>query len=156
MIISYEISTISRPQDLIYEVKIVSSNTWCLLATNYYFFQCYLISPWTKWTPFRRRHFQMHFFNEKVWISIGISLNFVPKRPIVNNPALFQIMAWHQIGDKPLSEPLLTWCTHSYTVKCHYNACHYNANASLTQSILGSQTAPTCPHDHPRVAQHLG
>ena len=45
---------------------------------------------------------------------------------------------------------------HWYTVKCHYNACHYNANASLTRSILGSQTAPTCPHDHPRVAQHMG
>ena len=44
----------------------------------------------------------------------------------------------------------------SSTVKCHYNACHYNANASLTRSILGSQTAPTCPHDHPRVAQHMG
>ena len=42
------------------------------------------------------------------------------------------------------------------TVKCHYNACHYNANASLTRSNLGSQTAPTCPHDHPRVAQHMG
>ena len=43
-----------------------------------------------------------------------------------------------------------------HTVKCHYNACHYNANASLTRSSLGSQTAPTCPHDHPRVAQHMG
>ena len=32
------------------------------------------------------------------------------------------------------------------TVKCHYNACHYNANASLTRSILGSQTAPTLWH----------
>ena len=42
------------------------------------------------------------------------------------------------------------------TVKFHYNACHYNANASLTRSILGSQTASTCPHDHPRVAQHMG
>ena len=31
------------------------------------------------------------------------------------------------------------------TVKCHYNACHYNANASLTRSILGSQTAPSWP-----------
>ena len=41
------------------------------------------------------------------------------------------------------------------TVKCHYNTCHYNANASLKRSILGSQTAPTCPHDHPRVAQHM-
>ena len=42
------------------------------------------------------------------------------------------------------------------TVKCHYKACHYNANASLTWSILGSQTAPTCPHDQPWVAQHMG
>ena len=42
------------------------------------------------------------------------------------------------------------------TVKCYYNACHYNANASLTRSILGSQTAPTCPHNHPQVAQHMG
>ena len=32
------------------------------------------------------------------------------------------------------------------TVKCHYNACHYSANASLTRSILGSQTAPTSWH----------
>ena len=32
-----------------------------------------------------------------------------------------------------------------YTVKRHYNACHYNANASLTRSILGSQTAPSWP-----------
>ena len=31
------------------------------------------------------------------------------------------------------------------TVKCHYNVCHYNANASLTRSILGSQTAPSWP-----------
>ena len=43
-----------------------------------------------------------------------------------------------------------------YTVKHHYNARHYNANASLMQSILGSQIAPTCPHDHPQVAQHMG
>ena len=42
------------------------------------------------------------------------------------------------------------------TVKCHYNACHYNTNASLTRSILGSQTAPTCPHNHLQVAQHMG
>ena len=41
----------------------------------------------------------------------------------------------------------LKWDKDLHTVKCHYNACHYNANASLTRSILGSQTAPTClPH----------
>ena len=34
--------------------------------------------------------------------------------------------------------------------------CHYNVNTSLMRLILGSQTAPTCPHDHPRVDQLLG
>ena len=37
------------------------------------------------------------------------------------------------------------WMWEKDTVKCHYNACHYNANASLTRSILGSQTAPSWP-----------
>ena len=44
------------------------------------------------------------FFNENVWISIEISLKFVPKGPINNIPALVQIMAWRRLGDKPLSE----------------------------------------------------
>ena len=55
----------------------------------------------TKWTTFRKRI----FFNENVWISIKISLKFVPKGPINNIPALVQIMAWCHSGDKPLYEP---------------------------------------------------
>ena len=47
--------------------------------------------------------------NEKFCISAKISLNFVPKGSIDNDPALIQIMAWHRKGDKPLSEPMLTW-----------------------------------------------
>ena len=47
------------------------------------------------------------FLNEKVWISIKISLEFVPKGSISNSPALVQIMAWRRLGDKPLSEPIL-------------------------------------------------
>ena len=47
------------------------------------------------------------FFNENVWISMKISLKFVPKGPINNIPALVQIMAWHRSGDKPLSEPMM-------------------------------------------------
>ena len=46
-------------------------------------------------------------FNENVWISIKISLKFVPKGPINNIPALVQIMAWRRSGDKPLSEPMM-------------------------------------------------
>ena len=51
--------------------------------------------------------FKRIFSNENVRISIKISLKFVPKGPIKNNPALVQIMAWHRSGDKPLSEPMM-------------------------------------------------
>ena len=45
--------------------------------------------------------FKRIFLNENVRISIKISLKFIPKGPINNNPALVQIMAW------PLSEPMM-------------------------------------------------
>ena len=51
--------------------------------------------------------FKCIFLNQNVWIPIEISLTFVPKGSINNNPALFQIMAWRRPGDKPLSEPMM-------------------------------------------------
>ena len=51
--------------------------------------------------------FKRIFMNENTWISIKISLKFVPKGPINNIPALVQIMASRQTGDKPLSEPMM-------------------------------------------------
>ena len=51
--------------------------------------------------------FKRIFFNENAWISIKISLKFVPKGPINNIPALIQMMAWRRSGDKPLSEPMM-------------------------------------------------
>ena len=55
------------------------------------------------------RHFADDIFkcvllNENVWMSIKISLTFVPKDLVNNIPALVQIMAWRRPGDKPLSE----------------------------------------------------
>ena len=47
------------------------------------------------------------FLNENIWISIDISLKFVPKGLIDNMAALVQIMAWRRPGDKPLSEPMM-------------------------------------------------
>ena len=71
--------------------------------------------PWTKSSPFRRRYFQMLFFvNEKFCIFIKISLKFVINGPIGNNRALASIMAWHRIGVKPLSEPMLIQFTDAY------------------------------------------
>ena len=56
------------------------------------------------------------FVNEKFCILIKISLKFVPKGPINNNPALVQIMAWHRTGNKPLSEVLNQCSSESLTI----------------------------------------
>ena len=60
-----------------------------------------------KWLPFSRQHFHIHFWKENVWISIKISLKFVPKGLIKNIAALVQIMARRLPGDKLLSEPMM-------------------------------------------------
>ena len=51
--------------------------------------------------------FKCIFLNQNVWISIKISLKFVPKFRINIIPAMVQIMAWRWSGDKPLFEPMV-------------------------------------------------
>ena len=58
--------------------------------------------------------FKCIFLNENVWILIKISLKFDPKGLIDNMPPLVQLMAWHQIGDKPLFEAMMTLLTDAY------------------------------------------
>ena len=58
--------------------------------------------------------FKCIFFNENNRIPIRISLKFVPKSPIDNKPVLFQAMAWHRTGNKPLPELMLTQSTDAY------------------------------------------
>ena len=58
--------------------------------------------------------FQWIFLNENVWISINISLKFVPRGPINNIPTLVQVMARRrpglhiQIGWPPEGSPIDT------------------------------------------------
>ena len=59
-------------------------------------------------------NFKCIFWNENDKILIPISLKFVPRSPIDNKPALVQVMAWRQTGDKPLPEPMLTLFTDAY------------------------------------------
>ena len=59
-------------------------------------------------------NFKCIFLNENHRILNQISLKFVPKGSIYNIPALVQIMAWRQIGDKSFSEPMLTRFTGAY------------------------------------------
>ena len=76
-----------------------------------------------------RRHFANEFFiniflNKNVWISIVISLRFVPKGKIDNIPALVHIMAWHRPSDKPLSEPTMVGLpTHICVTRPHWFNC---------------------------------
>ena len=66
--------------------------------------------------------FKCIFLNENVWILIEISLKFVPRDQIDNIPSLVQIMAWNRPGNKPLSEPMLTYLHHSASMSEHVEA----------------------------------
>ena len=71
------------------------------------FTEVYTLRPRQNRLLFSRRHFQIHFLNENVLISIKISLKFVPKCPINSIPILVLIMAWWRPGHKPLSGPIM-------------------------------------------------
>ena len=86
--------------------------------------------------------FKCIFLNENVWISIKISLKFVPKGPINNIPSLFQIMAWRRPGDKPLSEAMMVnlpthiCVTRPQWVKNSSYISRYASNRPIACSIL--------------------
>ena len=57
----------------------------------------YLNPPWNRMAVMPAGNiFKYIFLNENLWISLNISLNFVPKGHINNVPALVQIMAWRR------------------------------------------------------------
>ena len=51
--------------------------------------------------------FKLIFMNENDIILIQISLRFVPRSLIDNNPSLVRVMAWRRTGNNPLPEPML-------------------------------------------------
>ena len=58
--------------------------------------------------------FKRLILNENLLIQIEISLKFVFEGVINNIPALVYIMAWRLTGDKPLSEPMMTYSIDAY------------------------------------------
>ena len=50
--------------------------------------------------------FKHIFLNKGICILNDFSLKFVPKGPIDDNTSLFHVMAWYQIGYKPLPKPM--------------------------------------------------
>ena len=96
------------------------NSCWCQDTEYEMYWGHFLLFPWQQtisvFNTLRPRQngrrfaddtFKRNFLNENVRISIKISLEFVPKGPINNIPALVQIMVWRRSGDKPLSEPMM-------------------------------------------------
>ena len=73
--------------------------------------------------------------NENVWITINISLKFVPKCQIKIISALVQIMAWCRTGDKPLPEPVMTWFTDTYRQISNISRT-YTPNFNVSRLVL--------------------
>ena len=81
---------------------------FCTLPQGFYLGQQFnTLRPRQNGRHFADDIFKCIFLNENVWISIKISLKFVPKGRINNIPSLVQIMVWRRPGDKPLSEPMM-------------------------------------------------
>ena len=73
-----------------YFVKVTA--TECLIWSLVCCFLIYARLPnWygDKGTPFRRRHFQVHFPDENVWIAIIISFKFVPNGSVIQGFQVF-------------------------------------------------------------------
>ena len=76
--------------------------------------------PLTKWLPFRRQYIQMHFREWKVflfWLNFTEVCSYILRVQVAileNNETFVQIMAWCRIGDKPLSELVLTRFSDAY------------------------------------------
>ena len=91
-----------------------ASNKLASCGSSVYDGCCLLISPGKNGRRFADDTLRCIFMNEKFCMLIEISFKLVPKGPFDNNPALVQVMAWHRIGNKPLSEPVLTRFTEAY------------------------------------------
>ena len=77
------------------------NKTYSYLVTSILAFTCTLSCLGRdKWPPFPRQHFQMHCFNNDIWISVKISLKIFPRSIFNSIPTLIQIMAWRPSGTR--------------------------------------------------------
>ena len=84
--------------------SLVQVMAFCLTAPSHYL---NTLRPRQNGRHFPDDIFKCIFLNENAWISIKISLKFVPNGPINKIPSLVQIMALRRSGDKPLYEPMM-------------------------------------------------
>ena len=82
---------------------------------------CAILGSWVNSYPpgpngchFANKIFKCIFMNKRLCTLIWISLKFVPKIRSDNKCTLVQVLAWRIIGDKPLSELMLTQFTEAH------------------------------------------
>ena len=90
---------------LIYVVRVLTARGKIIVKQDYSAINT--LRPRQNGRHFPDDIFKWIFLNENVWISINISLKFVPRGSINNIPTLVQVMAWRRPGDKPLSGPMM-------------------------------------------------
>ena len=94
----------------------ISWVSWCLGSLTSRLF-INTLQPGQDGCQFDIRHFQIKVHQWKCFNFDKISLDSVPKGAIDNKSSLVQVMAWRQIGDKPLHEPMMTQFNDAYM--CH-------------------------------------
>ena len=86
----------------------------------------YLILSKTKWPPFHRRYFRMHFVNEIYCMVIEISLKCVPKGPIDKKQSISLDNGLAPNRRQAISEPMLIPFADAYM--WHYGNMSYRVN----------------------------
>ena len=100
----------------------------------------YTLRPIQSGRHFADDIFRYIFLKENAWISLKISLKFVPNVPINDSPALVEIMAWRCPGDNPLSESMMvSLLTHICVTRFQWvnnEPSHLNVLSDLSQATL--------------------
>ena len=106
-------------------------NDWVVMNFSFIGFAFDTLRPRQNGRPFADDIFEQIFVKENVWISLKISLKFVPNFWIQDIQALAKIMACHWPGNKPLSEPMMVsllthiWVTRPQWVKIIFQCVIY-------------------------------
>ena len=83
--------------------------------------------------------FKCTFENETYCILIIFSLKFVPDGAVDNKSSFVQLMAWCRIGNKPLSEPMMTQLTNSLCL--HFATMSYWNQSMYCMEDVGSRVS---------------
>ena len=129
------------PEEVIWYLLYFEENLPCLIRTDF-------INPSPSGQHFADGIFRCIFVNEKFCILIKISLNLFPR---------FHLIAWRRIGDKPLSEPMLTRFTEVYMRHwgdCLISIAHYFFFFSFCPGIYNRVAHDIYNHQSCKLTMH--